>query len=69
MAAPCIIIHSDDELRELAAKLQQFAHQVKQTYVIFNNNANFDAAPNALRFSDILGLQTPERPGNQLDLF
>lgn len=61
--------YSDEELRELAVKLQQFDRQVKQTYVIFNNNANFDAAPNALRFSDILGLKMPDRPGNQLDLF
>ncbi|GEL13142.1 hypothetical protein FC15_GL000376 [Lapidilactobacillus concavus DSM 17758] len=61
--------YSEPELVELAEKVQQVSRQVDRNYIIFNNNANFDAADNALRFSELLGLNYRAPGDEQLDLF
>ncbi|MCH4057669.1 MAG: DUF72 domain-containing protein [Lactobacillaceae bacterium] len=61
--------YSTTELQQLAAEVQAVASQVTTNYVIFNNNANGDAADNALEFSQILGLNYQRPGGEQLDLF
>lgn len=61
--------YSEPELVELAEKVQQVNRQVDRNYIIFNNNANFDAADNALRFSELLGLNYRAPGDEQLDLF
>lgn len=61
--------YSEPELVELAEKVQQVSRQVDRNYIIFNNNANFDAADNALRFSELLGLNYRTPGDEQLDLF
>lgn len=61
--------YSDVELVELAAQVRPISQQVAKNYLIFNNNSNFDAADNALRFSQLLGLNYQRPGGEQIDLF
>lgn len=61
--------YSDAELVELAAQVRPISQQVAKNYLIFNNNSNFDAADNALRFSQLLGLNYQRPSGEQIDLF
>lgn len=64
--------YSDDELRWFADQVQQLAGQVDETCIVFNNNSAKDAAPNALRMQEMMGLHfdglLPRDP-EQLDLF
>lgn len=61
--------YNSTELQQLAAEVRAVAEQVTTNYVIFNNNANADAADNALAFSQLLGLNYQRPGGEQLDLF
>lgn len=61
--------YSDAELAGLAAKVRPISRQVAQNYIIFNNNSNFDAADNALQFSQLLDLNYQRLGGEQIDLF
>lgn len=61
--------YSDAELTELAAKIQQVAQKSQQIGVIFNNNSGGDAADNALKMIQLLGLDYHDLNPSQLDLF
>ncbi|KRE49328.1 DUF72 domain-containing protein [Paenibacillus sp. Soil522] len=70
--------YSDEELQDWADKLRLLEQQSEHIYVIFNNNSGGDAADNAKRMMELLGLTRPDG-GNpneppppvveQLDLF
>ncbi|MDQ8739376.1 DUF72 domain-containing protein [Paenibacillus sp. LHD-38] len=70
--------YSEAELLDWADKLRLLEQQSKHVYVIFNNNSGGDAAGNAKRLMELLGLTRPdggspnEPPApvvEQLDLF
>ncbi|MGY5339475.1 DUF72 domain-containing protein [Levilactobacillus spicheri] len=61
--------YSEDELQTIATLVRQVAAQARDVCVIFNNNSGRDAAPNALRLQEILGLQWTNLAPQQLDLF
>lgn len=70
--------YSDAELEEWAEKLKVLEQQSEHVYDIFNNNSGGDAADNAKRMMELLGLARPngESPNEppapvveQLDLF
>lgn len=61
--------YSEEELQALAALAKRLATQAKDVCIIFNNNSGRDAAPNALRLREILGLHWQNLAPQQLDLF
>ncbi|CAM4521413.1 uncharacterized protein YecE (DUF72 family) [Paenibacillus endophyticus] len=70
--------YSDEELLDWAEKLRLLEQQSKQVNVIFNNNSGGDAAANAKRLMELLGLTRPDGSSpneppppvvEQLDLF
>ncbi|KRN01160.1 hypothetical protein FD13_GL001388 [Levilactobacillus senmaizukei DSM 21775 = NBRC 103853] len=61
--------YSEDELQGLAKQVKALDQTAKQVVVIFNNNAGRDAAPNAQRLQEILGLHWQNLAPQQLDLF
>lgn len=70
--------YSEEELRDWAEKLKLLQRQSKHIYIIFNNNSGGDAADNAKRMMELLGLtrpdgRSPNEPSQpvfeQLDLF
>jgi uncharacterized protein YecE (DUF72 family) len=70
--------YSDEELLDWANKLKQLEQQTEHVHVIFNNNSGGDAAENAKRLMELLGLTRPDggdpnEPSppvvEQLDLF
>lgn len=64
--------YSDQELGEFVRQIRALDGQVDEACVIFNNNSAKDAAPNALRLQEMMGLHfeglLPKDP-EQLDLF
>ncbi|ARN91872.1 hypothetical protein AZI11_02575 [Levilactobacillus brevis] len=61
--------YSEPELQDIAALVKRVAQHAQQVCVIFNNNSAKDAAPNALRLQEILGLHWQNLAPQQLDLF
>lgn len=64
--------YSDEELHGLAQLVSRTEKSVKEVCVIFNNNSGKDAAPNALRLKQLLGLHfkgLAKRAPEQLNLF
>lgn len=61
--------YSEDELQKIADLVRRLAAQAQDVCVIFNNNSGKDAAPNALRLQEILGLHWDNLAPQQLDLF
>lgn len=61
--------YSEAELQDSAALVKRVAQHAQQVCVIFNNNSAKDAAPNALRLQEILGLHWQNLAPQQLDLF
>lgn len=64
--------YSEAELLNLASEVQAAAQNVQEVCVIFNNNSGHDAADNAQRLAEILGLNfngLNKQPPEQLDLF
>ncbi|GCF93353.1 hypothetical protein NRIC_12440 [Enterococcus florum] len=61
--------YNEQELLELAAKIKEADQKSQNTFVIFNNNSGGDAAENALRLMELLGLQYEGLNPSQLDLF
>lgn len=61
--------YSEPELQTIAALVKRLAGQAQDVCVIFNNNSGRDAAPNALRLKEILGLHWTNLAPQQLDLF
>ena len=54
-------IYSDDELREIAGRVEALAEQAGEVHVMFNNNRDDDAPTAAQRFQALLG-QDPGPP-------
>ena len=61
--------YSEAELQDIAALVKRVAQHAQQVCVIFNNNSAKDAAPNASRLQEILGLHWQNLAPQQLDLF
>lgn len=61
--------YSEAELQDIAVLVKRVAQNAQQVCVIFNNNSAKDAAPNALRLQEILGLHWQNLAPQQLDLF
>lgn len=61
--------YSEAELQDIAVLVKRVAQHAQQVCVIFNNNSAKDAAPNALRLQEILGLHWQNLAPQQLDLF
>jgi len=64
----CLYRYSEEELQELATSLREIGREAKDVYVYFNNNSAGDAAPNAKRLIEILGLEYELAP-RQISLF
>ena len=63
--------YSQQELAWLKEQVLRIEAQVEEVVVIFNNNSAGDAAPNALTFKEMLGLEFSglgKMPPEQLDL-
>lgn len=61
--------YNEEELQGLAAHIRLLQNQVKDVYVLFNNNSGDHAAPNAKRMQQILDLQFEGLAPKQLKLF
>lgn len=61
--------YNEIELEELASTIKQVSKNVKETYVIFNNNSGGDAAANALSLIELLGIEYTDLNPSQLALF
>lgn len=61
--------YNQSELTDLANKIKQIQQQVKDVFVIFNNNSGGDAAQNALQLKELLQLDYQGLNPEQLDLF
>lgn len=54
-------LYSDQELTEIAEKVETLTHSAVETHVVYNNNASDYAIRSALRFKEIFGAKTPHR--------
>ncbi|TES54337.1 DUF72 domain-containing protein [Halalkalibacterium halodurans] len=61
--------YSKEELAEWAEHLKQLAAQVKDVYVLFNNNSGGDAAANAKQMLELLEIEYHGLTPKQLNLF
>lgn len=61
--------YNDEELEEWVAYIKSLRAQTKEIYVIFNNNSGGDAANNARKFIDLLGIEYDDLAPRQLSLF
>ena len=61
--------NSDDELADLARKVEILNQKAKKVYVIFNNNSGGHAANNAKKYQNILDIDYEGLAPQQLKLF
>lgn len=61
--------YNEEELQALAEHIRQLQQQTENVYVLFNNNSDNHAAPNAKRMQEILGLQFENLSPMQLGMF
>ena len=61
--------YSDDELADLARKVEILNQKAKKVYVIFNNNSGGHAANNAKKYQNILDIDYEGLAPQQLKLF
>lgn len=61
--------YSEEELQWLATHVQQLQQQAKNIFILFNNNSDYDAAPNAKKLLQLLNIQFEELSPKQLDMF
>lgn len=61
--------YSDEELLEWKENLLALERDTEEVCVIFNNNSGGDAAANALRLIELLGIARKELPPQQVDMF
>ena len=64
--------YSDEELKQFQEAIKQLAPAPSEACVIFNNNSNRDASPNALRLQKMMGIRFDglnRKPPKQLSLF
>lgn len=61
--------YNDEELSEWVRNLSELQKQTKDIYMIFNNNSGGDAADNAKRIIELLGIEYEDLAPRQLNLF
>lgn len=61
--------YSEQELQWLAEQVKALNGQAKNVYVLFNNNSDYDAAPNAKRLLQLLNIEFEELSPKQLNMF
>ena len=61
--------YSEQELQWLAEHVRVLNGQAKNVYVLFNNNSDYDAAPNAKRLLQLLNIEFEELSPKQLNMF
>lgn len=61
--------YNEKELLELKEVVEELSRQAKDVYVIFNNNSDYDAFPNAKRLLELLNIKYNDLAPKQLDLF
>ena len=61
--------YSEQELQWLAEHVQSLQQRAKNVYVLFNNNSDYDAAPNAKTLLQLLNIEFEELSPKQLDMF
>lgn len=61
--------YNDNELKNFAYDIRRLTGEAQEVCVIFNNNSGGDAADNALRLQELLGLEFKGLAPQQMDLF
>lgn len=61
--------YNETELQQWESNLESLQKQSKDIYMLFNNNSGGDAAENALRMIEMLGMEYTTLSPKQLDLF
>lgn len=61
--------YNEDELQWLAQHIQALQSKAKNVYVLFNNNSDNDAAPNAKRLLQLLDIKFEELSPKQMNMF
>lgn len=61
--------YNENELKDLANKVQILEQKAKKVYVIFNNNSGGHAAQNAKTYQDILDIEYTGLAPQQLKFF
>ena len=61
--------YSREELNEWALRIQDIASQAEEVIVLFNNNSQGDAVPNARELIDIMGLRYDSLAPRQMEWF
>lgn len=61
--------YSEEELQWLTQHIQTLNEKAKNVYVLFNNNSNYDAAPNAKRLLQMLNIEFKELSPKQMNMF
>ncbi|NOU72532.1 DUF72 domain-containing protein [Paenibacillus sp. LMG 31458] len=61
--------YNDDELLEWKENLMKLEEETDEICVIFNNNSGGDAASNAFQLTNIFGLEEPQLPPKQIEMF
>lgn len=61
--------YNKEELQELTKVVQDLHKKVNQVYVLFNNNSDYDAFPNAKTMLEMLNVRYENLAPKQLDLF
>lgn len=61
--------YSEEELQWLAEHIRTLQNRAENVYVLFNNNSDYDAAPNAKRLLQLLNIEFEELSPKQLNMF
>ncbi|WP_411831237.1 DUF72 domain-containing protein [Paenibacillus dokdonensis] len=61
--------YNEQELLEWEGNINKLLESTQNCWVIFNNNSGGDAAGNAIQLMNLLNLEAPELPPDQLTLF
>lgn len=59
--------YNEAELNEWAVRIEQLAAQAEQVYILFNNNSQGDAVPNARELINLLGVQYDNLAPRQME--
>lgn len=61
--------YNKEELQQLANIVKELNAKVRDVYVLFNNNSDYDAFPNAKTMLNLLNIQYEDLAPKQLDFF
>lgn len=61
--------YNEEELGQWKEQISELLQEVREGWVIFNNNSGGDAAANAIQLMGMLGIETPPLPPGQMSLF